>query len=98
MKVNRSNIEKNLPKKGFRKDKSSHHVYFYHEYKGRETGAYTYLSHSTKLTDITGDLLLSMRKQLKLDNNKDVVNLCNCPMEEEEYNKVLIDKNIFEIE
>lgn len=33
MKITRTEIEKNLPKKGFRKDKSGHHIYFYHEYE-----------------------------------------------------------------
>ncbi len=32
MKVDRTKIVKNLPKKGFRKEKTGHHIYFYHEY------------------------------------------------------------------
>ena len=66
MKVTRAAILRNLPKKGFRKE-SRHHIYFYYEYKGMETGAYTYISHSAKQKDVSGDLFLSMRKQLKLE-------------------------------
>jgi hypothetical protein len=36
MKVTRAAISRNLPKKGFRKEESGHHIYFYHEYKGME--------------------------------------------------------------
>lgn len=95
MKVDRSVIEKNLKKKGFRKEKSGHHIYFYHEFNGQETGVYTKLSHSAKLKDISGDLLLSMRKQLRLETNKDAVDLFNCPMDKDKYNRVLIKNNIF---
>jgi hypothetical protein len=57
MKVDRAEIVKNLPKKGFRKEKTGHHIYFYHEYEGLETGAYTYISHSAKQKDVSGDIL-----------------------------------------
>ncbi|PXF56404.1 MAG: hypothetical protein C4B58_13540 [Deltaproteobacteria bacterium] len=95
MKVTRAEILRNLPKKGFRKE-SLHHIYFYHEYKGMETGAYTYISHSAKQKDVSGDLISSMRKQLRLDSMKETVALIKCPMDKKEYEKILIDRSIFD--
>ncbi len=95
MKVIRAAISRNLPKKGFRKEESGHHIYFYHEYKGMETGSYTYISHSAKQKDISGDLLLSMRKQLKLETTRKAVDLINCPIDKEEFNRILIEREVF---
>lgn len=95
MKVDRTEIEKNLPKKGFRKEREGHHIYFYHEYEGKETGVYTYISHSSKLKDISGDLLTSMRKQLRLDSNREAVDLFKCPLDKDGLNTALIKKGVF---
>jgi len=95
MKVDRSEISKNLPKKGFRKEPSGHHIYFYHEYKGQETGVCTYISHSAKQKDVSGDLLLSMRKQLKLETTREAVDLIKCPINKEEFNRILIERKVF---
>ena len=95
MKVTRAEIEKNLPKKGFRRDKSGHHIYFYHEYEGKETGAYTLISHSAKLKDMSGDLLLRMRKQLRLDTSREAVDLMKCPLDGEGFNRILVEKEVF---
>ena len=95
MKVDRAEIVKNFPKKGFRKEKTGHHIYFYHEYEGLETGAYTYISHSAKQKDVSSDILLSMRKQLRLNSAKEAVDLIRCPMDEEGFNRVLIENNVF---
>lgn len=94
MKVTRSAILRNLPKKGFRKE-SGHHIYFYHEYNGMETGAYTYISHSAKQKDVWGDLLLSMRKQLKLESIREAVDLIKCPIDKEKFNRILIEREVF---
>ena len=95
MKVSRSEVRKNLPQKGFKKKNSGHHIYFHHEYNGIETGIKTYISHSVKQRDISGDLLSSMRKQLRLDNIKETVALIKCPMDKKEYEKILIGREVF---
>jgi hypothetical protein len=95
MKVNRSEISKNLPKKGFRKEPSGHHIYFYHEYNGLETGVCTYISHSAKQKDVSGDFLLSMRKQLRLESIKEAVDLIKFPIDKEEFNRILIERKVF---
>lgn len=96
MKVSRADIKKNLPQKGFKKKKFGHHIYFHHEYNKVETGIKTYISHSAKQRDIAGDLLSSMRKQLRLDSMKETVALIKCPMDKKEYEKILIDRSIFD--
>ena len=94
MKVSRAEVRKNLPQKGFKKKKSGHHIYFHHEYNEVETGIKTYISHSVRQKDISGDLLLSMRKQLRLKKIQEVVDLIKCPMDQEQYNKILIERGI----
>jgi len=95
MKISRAEIRKNLPQKGFKKKTSGHHIYFHHEYNGVETGVKTYISHSAKQRDIAGDLLSSMRKQLRLDSMKETVALIKCPMDKKEYEKILIEREVF---
>lgn len=95
MKVSRAEIRKNLPQKGFKKNKSGHHIYFHHEYNGIETGIKTYISHSAKQRDIADDLLSSMRKQLRLDSMKEIVALIKCPMDKKEYEEILIEREVF---
>jgi hypothetical protein len=94
MKIDRSDINKNLPKKGFIKEESGHHIRFHHIYKGKRTGVYTYISHSKKLRDFSGDILRDMRKQLELDKIIQVVDLCKCPMSENDYVDILKQKEI----
>jgi len=96
MKVSRADIKKNLLQKGFKKKKFGHHIYFHHEYNRVETGIKTYISHSAKQKDVSGDLLSSMRKQLRLDSMKETVALIKCPMDKKEYEKILIDRSIFD--
>jgi len=93
MKVERKNIISNLPKKGFEVD-DTHHIYFNHYYNGAATGISTYVSHSKKINDYSGFLLTSIRTQLKLDSNKQVCDLVNCPMSGDEYIEVLVAKGV----
>jgi len=93
--IERKNINRNLPKKGFKKVKSGHHIYFHHYLNDVATGAYTYISHSKKSTSsYSGYLLKSVRRQLQLDSNQDVVDLINCPMDGEQYNEILRQKGL----
>jgi len=95
--VDRDEIEAGLPKKGFiRQD--SRHRYFYHEYQGKRTGAYTYTSHGSGYK-VYGDALLKMmRTQLRLDTARQVVDLAMCPLSQTDYEKILKDKGVIEEE
>jgi len=95
MNVDRDVAMKSLSKKGFSKKPDGDHIYFHHEYEGKETGAYTKFSHSKKGKDIDDYLISCMKKQLKLDKRSEVINLLKCPMNGDSYNDILIRKNIF---
>ena len=91
MKIDRRDIEQNLPAKGFEVVRDGHHIYFHHVYSGKRTSAYTYISHSSKYRDINarGGIIDSMKKQLRLRTAAEVRDLINCPMDEEKYVKIL---------
>lgn len=94
MKVDRRELESNLPKKGFRREDSGDHIYFYFEKDGRLTSAYTKVSHTKKLKVISGGLLTAVRRQLHLETNQDVIDLVSCPMSEAEYLERLIAQGV----
>ena len=87
MKIERNNIEANLPCKGFEVQRDGHHIFFHHIYDGKRTGAYTKVSHSKKFREISdkGGLITVIKRQLKLNTNAQVADLINCPMSEEDY-------------
>lgn len=95
MQIERRIIESNLPSKGFVKDDSTHHKYFYHEYQGKRTGAYTYTSHGSGYKTYTINLIKRMKTHLYLKSNREVFDLCTCPIDGEEYNQKLIAKGVF---
>ena len=97
MQIDIKDISKNLPRKGFIVEEK-HHKYFYHVYNGKRTGAYTYISHGSKIKTIGDNLINMMKKQLELDNKQQVSDLCKCPMSTDDYNDILIGKKIIEEE
>lgn len=90
MKVDRKTAETSLSAKGFRRDKSKDHIFFYHVYNGQESGVKTFVSHSAKYKDIGPDNLKSMTKQLKLRSLQETKALLECPMSESDYNEHLV--------
>ncbi len=95
MQIERRIIESNLPSKGFVRDDSTHHRYFHHEYQGKRTDAYTYTSHGSSYKTYRINLIKKMKTQLRLNSNKEVFNLCTCPIDGEEYNQILLDNGVF---
>jgi len=95
MRVDRSDAVRSLQKKGFHLVISGDHLYFHHEFEGKRTVPYTKISHSKKRKDIGNDLLLSMRKQLRLDTNRDTADLLSCPMDGDTFNSKMKAKGIF---
>lgn len=93
--VPRDTIESTLPKKGFVIDSTKQsHKYFYHEYNGQRTGAYTYTSHGSSYKTYGDELLKRMKEQLRLDTLKEVRDLLLCPMDAEAYNDKLGQKGL----
>lgn len=86
--IDRSLIEENLVRKGFRRE-DSHHRYFYHEHEGRETGAYAYTSHGSQYKVYGPSLISRMKRTLRLETNREVIDLMECPQTGEGYVELL---------
>lgn len=86
-----SEIESSLLRKGFSLDFKKHR-YFHHEYNGKKTGVFTYVSHGKK--EYSGNLLGSVKKQLKLQSLGQLTNLIDCPMSADDYIQYLKEINV----
>lgn len=91
--IDRDQIERSLLKKGFIRE-DSHHRYFYHEFNGKRTGAFTYTSHGSGYKTYGDPLLKRMKKELRLETLNDVKDLLGCPMDEDQYNEKLKVKGL----
>ncbi len=94
MPVQKRDIVRNLPKKGFEKDRSGDHIRFRHKFEGKYTGPNTKVSHSPKVKEIDGDLLTQMRKQLRLETTAQLINLVDCPMTGDNYVEFLQQRGL----
>lgn len=85
-------IQQALEKKGFVKKEGDHHFYFFTDKEGKITpNIKTKISHNKKKE--YGDNLLSMiQKQLKLETKKELLNLIECSLSEDEYREILRKK------
>lgn len=86
-------VDRALQKKGFKREDDKSHVYFYHEYRGVETGATTHISHG--VSTVAGPLIGLMKRQLKLKSSQQFFDLIKCPMTSAAYNKILEETNVF---
>lgn len=93
MQIDRKKIEASLRKKGFVQEGGSHR-YFYHEVKGKRTGAYAYTSRGTGHKIYSDNLLNVIKKELRLNSLNEVKRLVGCPMDGEEFNTILKQKGI----
>jgi hypothetical protein len=91
--IDREQIERALPQKGFVRE-DTHHRYFYHEYNGKRTGAFTYTSHGSQYKTYSDTLIKRMRQQLRLDSLHEVKDLLLCPMNGDQYNEKLKAKDL----
>ena len=95
MNIDRNLAERSLKKKGFIENRSGNHIWYHHIYNGLQTGVSTKISHSPKIKVISNNLLLNMKRQLRLDKMQDALNLLDCTMNSDEYNRILSLKKIF---
>jgi len=94
MPFNFRDVRRSLTKKGFVEDLKRHHIYFYHEYRGRRTGPYTYIPHGKMKEDAGPDIERAMKQQLSLRTTHDVRRLVGCPMDGAEYLEILEEKGV----
>ncbi|MCW7072112.1 MAG: hypothetical protein OCU12_07300 [Methanophagales archaeon] len=83
---------KGFVKNGFVKNEKKHHIFYFLYVDGKKTQIRTKLSHSSK--EYNDNLLSAIRKQLKFDSIKELEGFINCPISEDEYVRMLIDKLI----
>jgi len=91
--IARKQIETSLRKKGFVQEGGDHR-YFYHEVDGRRTGAYAFTSRGTGHRVYDENLLVAMKRELRLNTLNQVKRLLECPMNGDEYNDVLRQKGV----
>ncbi len=94
MQIDRKDIEAALRTKGFVED-GGDHKYFHHEVNGKRTGVSTFTSRGSGYKVYGVQLLGLMKKQLRLNNMKQVKDFLECPMSETQYNSILREKGIF---
>ena len=88
MQIPRRTIDSSLTQKGFVKEQKDH-TYYYHEHEGRRTGAFAKVSHGSKFKDYGPALISSLKRELRLQTNKQAYDLLTCPMGREEYERIL---------
>ena len=93
MPIERKLIETSLLKKGFVQE-GGDHKYYYHEFNGKRTGAYAYVSRGSQYKTYDDNLLSAIKKELRLDTLREAKNLLECPMSKDEYNSILRKKGI----
>lgn len=89
----KSRVESSLREKGFLQDDSHHHYYVYHTKEGKKTRAKTKTSHTKKPKDISDYLLNQMARQCFLSNTE-FLELVDCPMDRDRYEKTLNEKEL----
>jgi hypothetical protein len=89
--VKTADLEAALLRKGFRKD-NTHHKYYWLYDGEKRTHVHTPISHGVREY---GDPLLSrVRKQLSLETKTQLLNLVGCPLSQQEYLNILVQKRI----
>jgi len=84
-------VRKSLRIKGFTEDSARHHIFLRLMFEGKHTHIYTKCSHGADKDDVGHGLVTAMRKQLELETKRQVEDLVNCPMTQEEYIQTLLD-------
>lgn len=92
MQLDSKKVLKNLKKKGFQERKGDHIYLDYVTSSGKRTHITTKISHGQK-HEIYDVLISLMSKQCELDKT-DFLNLVNCPLKRESYEKILERKEI----
>lgn len=91
MTISRRRAERSLKQKGFVQDNTDHRM-FYLYVEGRKTSIFTYTSHGGK--EIDDSLLNLMRRELRLQTNRQARDLLLCPMTGEAYVRWLREHGI----
>lgn len=81
-------------KKKFKvEERTGKHIYYEIWYEGKKVKE-TYHSHGSSGKEITDDILQKIKRQLNLNNIKQLYDLKECPMKVEDYFNLLKQKNV----
>lgn len=81
-------------KKKFKvEERTGKHIYYEIWYKGEKIEE-THHSHGSSGKEISDDILQKIKRQLNLNNIKQLYDLKNCPMKAEDYLNLLKQKNV----
>jgi len=90
----RNTVSSGLQKKGFIiEDDRDHKYFFYHSKNGKRTKVHTKISHSPKYKTIGDNLIALMSRQCGL-SKADFIDLIDCPLDRDGYEKKLQDQGI----
>ncbi|MCC7278009.1 MAG: hypothetical protein IT487_06795 [Chromatiaceae bacterium] len=81
-------IEQGLRRKGFEQREGDHHYFIYRNLKGEKTAVFTKTSHTPKMRDVPDNLLSLMARQCRL-SRAEFLNLVDCPLSREEFERRL---------
>ena len=87
-------IQKSLLEKGFQESQGSKHTLYHLYHNGKLQTIFTRLSRGSGYKEYPINLIGDMKRQLKLDNNTQTINLLKCPMTHEQYLRHLSDKGL----
>lgn len=86
-------VEDSLKRKGFESEERHHHYFLYRSTDGRLTSIRTKTSHTAKAKTLSDQLLSLMAKQCKL-TNKQFLELVDCTLNRDEYQKLLEERGL----
>ena len=86
-------LECSLERKGFQKQERHHHFFIYFTIDGKKTNIRTKTSHTQKRKTIGNPLLKEISRQCCLTKSQ-FLDLIDCPLNREQYEKILIENKI----
>ena len=93
MQRGRLEVQRALSKKGFEEQEGKSHIrYIFHTRSGTKTDVTTMVSRGSSYKTLGNDLLGKMAKQCKLNKNK-FLDLVDCTLSHQEYEKLVIKDN-----
>lgn len=76
---------KSLSRKGFQEKIGGDHFYFTFYYKGKKTSVVTKFSRGSSYKEYHGRLFSEVKRQLKFEDSKDLIDFCICTFSEQQY-------------
>ena len=90
--LERRQVERSLPRKGFDRENREKHVFFVHRNgDGQKTGIQTFVSRGTDYKSLGPSLVGTMARQCRLTSSQ-FIELVNCTITGDEYDCLVAEK------